>query len=512
MNYKYQMEGVPPSGETNYSHGISGDGDFDDWSNLNYRTGVIGLSGVGMEPLSFDSKNGHPEEATFEFPFTYTITDNKVTITGYTGTATSIAIPSTIEGKPVTTIGNAAFEGKTFITSVRFPSTLQRIEPSAFQQTGLTSVTIPGNVKYVGGISFRSCPNLQLVVLEEGVETVEGYAFDFIRSGASIHLPSSLTEFAFGNYAYGRITFCSNTDSAYLRESCGSTFVVCNGITHGVSAQLTVTFDPLGGSVSPTSKTVAYGGTYGALPTATMTGFSFGGWYTSREAHLAAEEGYYSGTGTKITDTSTVSSTVNHTLYAKWTPVANAIELNKQGGSGGSDSASATYGQQLTVIVPPTRTGYTFDGYYDAVNGGTRYYMPSGASARMWNKHENTTLYAHWTENPTLSYTVIVNSGTGGGNFAVGATVTITANAAPSGKVFDKWTTSDGVSFANASATTTTFTMPAKNVSVTATYTDTGGGGTVTPGKKMIFTTKYEATFGNWLLFFLCFGFIWMWF
>jgi len=30
--------------------------------------------------------------------------------------------------------------------------------------------------------------------------------------------------------------------------------------------------------------------------------------------------------------------------------------------------------------------------------------------------------------------------------------------------------------------------------------------------KKYIFSTKYEATFVNWILFFLCFGFIWMWF
>ena len=68
------------------------------------------------------------------------------------------------------------------------------------------------------------------------------------------------------------------------------------------------------------------------------------------------------------------------------------------------------------------------------------------------------------------SYAVTVNSGTGGGDYAEGATVTITADAAPSGKVFDKWTTSDGVTFANASSATTTFTMPAKAVTVTANY------------------------------------------
>ena len=36
--------------------------------------------------------------------------------------------------------------------------------------------------------------------------------------------------------------------------------------------------------------------------------------------------------------------------------------------------------------------------------------------------------------------------------------------------VFDKWTSEDGVTFANASSSTTTFTMPAKAVTVTATY------------------------------------------
>jgi len=101
------------------------------------------------------------------------------------------------------------------------------------------------------------------------------------------------------------------------------------------------------------------------------------------------------------------------------------------------------------------------------------------------------------------TYNVTVNSGSGGGSYAANATVTITANAAPSGKVFDKWTTSDGVSFANASATTTTFSMPAKNVSVTATYKDAA---------KKIFSTKYDSNFLNWILFFVCFGWIWMWF
>ncbi|NLK92245.1 MAG: S-layer homology domain-containing protein, partial [Bacteroidales bacterium] len=76
------------------------------------------------------------------------------------------------------------------------------------------------------------------------------------------------------------------------------------------------------------------------------------------------------------------------------------------------------------------------------------------------------------TEIPITKYEVEVNNGTGGGSYEVGATVTITADTAPSGQVFAKWTTADGVAFTNANASTTTFTMPAKAVTVTATYKD----------------------------------------
>jgi hypothetical protein len=82
------------------------------------------------------------------------------------------------------------------------------------------------------------------------------------------------------------------------------------------------------------------------------------------------------------------------------------------------------------------------------------------------------TVTATYKDAPVTTYAVTVNSGTGGGNFAAGATVSITANAPATGKVFDKWTTTDGVVFANANNATTTFVMPAKAVTVAATYKD----------------------------------------
>ena len=63
---------------------------------------------------------------------------------------------------------------------------------------------------------------------------------------------------------------------------------------------------------------------------------------------------------------------------------------------------------------------------------------------------------------------------------AEGTVITLTANAAPSGKEFDKWVVEKGnINLAGANSATTTFAMPAGEVSVKATYKDvphTGGG------------------------------------
>lgn len=75
------------------------------------------------------------------------------------------------------------------------------------------------------------------------------------------------------------------------------------------SVSYTVTFDPNGGTVGTTSKTVTTGETYGTLPKPTRTGgYTFDGWYTKKIG------------GEKVTATSTVydPETYSRTLYAHW--------------------------------------------------------------------------------------------------------------------------------------------------------------------------------------------------
>ena len=79
-------------------------------------------------------------------------------------------------------------------------------------------------------------------------------------------------------------------------------------------------------------------------------------------------------------------------------PYTYTITLDRQSGSGGTTSVTATYGSAMPSITVPTRIGYTFGGYYTRTSGsGTQYYTSSGTSARVWDKTSATTLYAKWT-------------------------------------------------------------------------------------------------------------------
>jgi hypothetical protein len=52
------------------------------------------------------------------------------------------------------------------------------------------------------------------------------------------------------------------------------------------------------------------------------------------------------------------------TLYAKWSNNTYTVTFNKQSGTGGSNSVVATYDTAMPVATAPTRTGYTFGGYF----------------------------------------------------------------------------------------------------------------------------------------------------
>jgi len=168
----------------------------------------------------------------------------------------------------------------------------------------------------------------------------------------------------------------------------------------------TVTLDQQNGSGGSTTVTATFDA---AMPTATIpnrTGYTFGGYYTSTNGGGTQ---YYTQAMASSRTWNIASET---TLYAKWTPSTYTVTLDQQSGSGGSSSVTATYDAAMPTATSPTRAGYTFGGYYTAINGGgSQYYTQAMTSSHDWNLTSNTTLYAKWT---LITYTLTyhLNNGT----------------------------------------------------------------------------------------------------
>lgn len=127
-----------------------------------------------------------------------------------------------------------------------------------------------------------------------------------------------------------------------------------------VTQNVWVTFDANGGTLTDAEKTkiVTVGSVYNALPTPTKTGYSFDGWYDG---------------STKITSASKVTKTANHTLTALWkakTPTTVTVTFDPNGGtvSASEKTKTVTVGNAYGQLPVPTRSGYTFEGWFNAAN------------------------------------------------------------------------------------------------------------------------------------------------
>ena len=138
----------------------------------------------------------------------YTLnTDGTATVSSCLYLSTSeITIPQTVndgtQDYTVKKIGDSAFYGKSFVTSVTFPSTLTTFGRYSFSRTGLTSVVIPEGVTTLTFELFSYCDQLTSVTIPEGVTTMERGVFyeDDLLNG--VVLPSTLT--TIGYHAFGR--------------------------------------------------------------------------------------------------------------------------------------------------------------------------------------------------------------------------------------------------------------------------------------------------------------------
>lgn len=118
------------------------DGSLERWSQINTSNDFLGYSSPSLVMDDYTAQFILVEDGPFAEP----IPKKTVTITKYTGTESTVILPSTISGWPVTKIGEAAFQDNTTITSVTIPDSVTEIGANAFAGcTNLTSVTYGGD-------------------------------------------------------------------------------------------------------------------------------------------------------------------------------------------------------------------------------------------------------------------------------------------------------------------------------------------------------------------------------
>jgi hypothetical protein len=104
--------------------------------------------------------------------------DGGITITRYTGTAAVLSIPNSINGKPVSRIGDSAFANCAGIIAVVIPSSVVSIGDYAFSGcVGLTSIVIPNSVSSIGDGAFSNCNKLTSVTIPNSVTFIGSAAF-----------------------------------------------------------------------------------------------------------------------------------------------------------------------------------------------------------------------------------------------------------------------------------------------------------------------------------------------
>ena len=234
----------------------------------------------------------------------------------------------------------------------------------------------------------------------------------------------------------------------------------------------TVTFDAGGGSEPEELPE----GVTTAMPAKKVL---HGSEYSLPECEFVAPEGKQFKTweidGTEYPVNAPVTVTADITVKALWedappAPAEYTVRFNANGGGGTMADVTGISGSYTLPACGFTEPeGKQFKGWSTSADG-------SVISGTTYEVSSDTTFYAIWE---SKEYSIIVTDGKatiGAGSeiskAAQGTTITLTANAAPDGKVFDKWVVESGnTTLEDANSETTTFIMPDSEVSVKATYT-----------------------------------------
>jgi uncharacterized repeat protein (TIGR02543 family) len=213
-----------------------------------------------------------------------------------------------------------------------------------------------------------------------------------VNGGKSAPKPVSIAE----GYPLGALPAAPSRDGytfeGWYTASVGGELVTGNTIVissqhhfyaHWTAKSYDVTFDANKGKVSKKSKYVVSklaGSKLGKLKTATRKGYKFKGWYTDPVD------------GKRVTE-NTIVTALNHDYYAHWTGNKYKVTFDANKGKVSKKSkytVSKAAGSKLGKLKNPTRSGYSFKGWYTKKSGGKKISKNTEVPAK------KVTYYAQW--------------------------------------------------------------------------------------------------------------------